>query len=117
MKHLTLLCALCATQALLSSTVLADEIVITYRSGKTQTIRVEPGSDPVEQISIRKGAEAAPKTELKATAPVPPSSPPVVTPPAQQAAPSAAGKQTAPEQRQEKDGVKIRWAAPRDANY
>lgn len=117
MKCLTLLCVLCATLTLFSSTAQADEIVITYRSGKTQTIRIEPGGDPVEQISIRKEATTAPKTEFKAVPPAQPSSQTVVTPPSPQAAPTGAAKQTAPEPRQETGGVKIRWADPVDAKY
>lgn len=118
MKCLTLLCVLYTACTLFSSTALADEIVITHRSGKTQTIRVEAGDDPVEQISIRKEAAAAPKTELKAVPPAQtPSQTAVTPPPSQQAAPTGTAKQTAPEPRHETGGVKIKWADPVDANY
>lgn len=104
-----------ATTSLLSA---ADEITITHRSGKVQTIKIEQPDDPVDQVSFKPG---------RATA-----EPVSSTPSAKQqgvAAGAAAGavtvietkpaaKQPAPVKAEKGEGgVKIKWAQPMDAGY
>ncbi len=93
---------------------MADEIIITHRSGKVQTIRIEQNGDPVEQVSFRRskeeaqhiqqpGSNAAAATKAvpnAATVPSPRVAPPKVLEPAKPA---------------ERSGIKIKWAQPVDS--
>lgn len=92
-----------------SSAVSADEIVITHRSGKVQTIRIEQPDDPVEQVSFRRGAGEAPRAAR----------PDAPAAPAASAAPAAPAAPTVPEpaQKPERSGIKVKWASPMDAPY
>lgn len=102
-----------ATAALMfgSTPVWAEEVILIHRSGKIQTIQIDSSSDPVEQVSFRKtDRTGAVKMSPSQPAPVPATreiQPPKISvqPPAEQAKPA------------EKPGVKIKWAAPSDANY
>lgn len=98
--------------------VIADDIIITHRSGKVQTIRIEQNGDPVEQVSFRRGKEDVPQAQTK---PQPPSAPagiiaapaPVTSAPPAPVTPKTAETAKEPD----KSGVKIKWATPVDAGY
>lgn len=98
--------------------VAADEIVITHRSGKVQTLRIEQPDDPVESVSFKPGR--ADQTATPAAAPVPAS----IVVPTGQAAPELVNvtpvKEAATKAAKEDKGsgnIKLKWAEPIDAGY
>lgn len=85
---------------------MADEIIITHRSGKIQTIRIEQNGDPVEQVSFRRSKEEPHQIQQSqsnsTTAP-------------KTASDAAPPKKTAePAKATERSGIKIKWAQPMD---
>ena len=94
----------------------SDEIIITHRSGKVQTIRIEQPGDPVEQVSFRRGKEESPTPQQQSAAT--PSAPQQQQKPvASQPSAPAAVKTPEPAQSSGGSGVKIKWAKPVDTNY
>ena len=74
MKHVSIM-MLMAGLMLISSTVSAEEIVITHRSGKVQIIHVDGSVDPIESVAFRRSGgnnlqapegTVTPKTQDKA---------------------------------------------------
>jgi hypothetical protein len=89
----------------------SDEIIITFRSGKVQTIRIEQPGDPIEQVSFRRGKEESPT----AGQPQPSAAPALKQEPAApQPAVPAAAKSPDPAKSGDQSGAKIRWAQPAD---
>lgn len=84
----------------MTTLAIADEVVITHRSGKVQIIPIEEKGDPVEQVSFRRSASQS--QSAPAAAPV--------------AAPAKVESQQKSETPQ-KSGrlpIKVRWAEPMD---
>ncbi|MBW4054424.1 MAG: hypothetical protein HIU83_03275 [Proteobacteria bacterium] len=95
----------------------ADEVVITYRSGKVQTIPVNDTTDPVEQVSYRKTEKAAPNA-LPGSQNIPVRSPsPSTETKTPQPEQEKASTQKAPQPVKNSDtpNVKFKWAQPIDA--
>lgn len=88
----------------------ADEIVITHRSGKVQTLRIEQPDDPVESVSFKPG-----RSDQKAASPAP--APAVV--PAKQITPETAKEEVKAAAKEDKGSgnIKLRWAEPMDVGY
>lgn len=106
---------LAAALALTGSTALADEIVITHRSGKVQILPINDAGDPVEQVSFRKS-----RTESN-TLPAPAAQQtPVPTPGGKALTPPAINEKVVVQKPVEtpkspdKPAVKFKWAEPRD---
>jgi len=102
MNILKLLTVLITGIFVTTTSALADEIIITHRSGKVQTVQLEENGDPVDQVSFRRSVV---KTQA-----APASSP--VAAPAPEKAPSQKPAEAA--KPGTKPGVKIKWAAPMD---
>ncbi len=101
--HILRLMALTGVGLMITGTaVVADEIVVTHRSGKVQTISIDSNTDPVEQISFRKTDTTTPGNPGKTQTPPAPTPPPQVQ------------QQSAPQQppAADKPPVKFKWAAP-----
>jgi len=94
---------------LLTSTALADEVVITYRSGAVQQVPLLEPTEQIQQISYRK------QGTVQAPAPAAPQ----VSAPQQQPATSTpkATAPSAPEPKTttEKIPIKLKWAQPKDS--
>lgn len=106
---------LAATLALTGSTALADEIVITHRSGKVQILPINDAGDPVEQVSFRKSRKES------STSPAPaPQQMPVSTPDGKGLTPPVVNEKVVVQKPAEtpkspdKPAVKFKWAEPKD---
>jgi hypothetical protein len=93
---------------LAASSVWADEIILTHRSGKVRVIPVETHDDPVEQVSFRRtGTSGTPEKQL-----VQPDT--TMTTPAKETRPLQ--EKTVPRTGNDsKPPFKMRWAPPMDA--
>ncbi|MGE0916969.1 hypothetical protein [Trichlorobacter lovleyi] len=93
---------------------MADEIIITHRSGKIQTIRIEQNGDPVEQVSFRRSKKEAQQVQQPASnaAAATKAVPDVATAPSPKATPP---KVEEPAKAAERSGIKIKWAQPVDS--
>lgn len=115
MNALKLLPAL--TSIVLFSTAtaaMADEIIITHRSGKIQTIRIEQNDDPVEQVSFRRSKEETQQVQqpVSNTAAATKAVPDAATAPSPKA---TSPKVEEPAKASERSGIKIKWAQPVDS--
>jgi hypothetical protein len=81
---------------------LADEVIITHRSGKVQRIQIKENGDPVEQVSFKRSAVQAQST---------PDAEPVAAPVPEKAFSPKPAETTKPGG---KPGIKIKWASPMD---
>jgi hypothetical protein len=100
---------------LLAAPVLADEVIIKYRSGKVQTIQVNDTTDPVEQVSYRKSEKATPDaaSESQNTPLLSPSSETKRSQPEQEKA--STQKTSESVKNLNKPTVKFKWAQPIEA--
>jgi hypothetical protein len=102
MLNLKLMSVLVTCLLFMAALAIADEVVITHRSGKVQIIPIEEKGDPVEQVSFRRSVTQPQSTSAAA---------PVATP-----APAKVESQKKSETPQ-KSGrlpIKVRWAEPMD---
>jgi len=100
---------------LLTSTALADEVVISYHSGAVQRVILQEPTEQIQQISYRK---QAPVQLPAASGPAAPALPQVAAP--QQQPVTSTPKETAPSAPEpkattEKIPIKLKWAQPKDS--
>ncbi len=101
----------CATACI---AVAVDEIVITHRSGKVQTLRIEQPDDPVESVSFKPGRADQTATSAAAPATAPARQ---ITPDLTNVEPVKEGAKKAVNEDKDPANIKLRWAAPVDAGY
>jgi len=92
---------------LAASSVWADEIILTHRSGKVRIIPVEAHDDPVEQVSFRRTTTAGPQDNQPAQPATTMTTPAEETRPLQKKAAPPANDTTKPP-------FKLKWAPPMD---
>lgn len=104
---------LCLT--LTGSLALADEVVITYRSGVVQQVPLQEPTEQIQQISYRKQASGQPPAVPDTTAP---KAPQAAAPQQQRKASTtktAPASVPEPKASTEKIPIKLKWAQPKDS--
>lgn len=102
MLILKLMSVLVACLLSMTALAIADEVVITHRSGKVQIIPIEEKGDPVEQVNFRRSATQS--QSAPAAAPVAAPAPAKVESQQKSETPQKSGKPP----------IKVRWAEPMD---
>lgn len=99
---------------LLSTNVLADEVVIAYRSGKVQQVTLQEPTEQILQISYRKATPGNDTVtqQPQTKPPAPPTAESQPKPTEKSGAASASPPKT--EAGENKRPVKFKWAQPRD---
>jgi hypothetical protein len=113
MKHLNMM-IVTAGLMLISLPVLAEEIIITHRSGKVQIIQVDSSIDPVESVTLRRSGENTLPAMPPPSAQLPPRT--TATPPPE---PPTLEGTVIPKTQDEanvsgKPSIKYKWAQPLD---
>ncbi len=90
---------------------IADDIIIIHRSGKIQTIQIDGVSDPIEQVSFRRGKDTQSQVQV---------TPPTGTAPAPGAVSAVKTPDSPPKLAEEaksatKSNIKVKWATPVDS--